>query len=71
MQTSTETHHSTTYFIQPTIFSPLQSPHPIIQQQIFPPLLPFINLNHFHHPIQLPNHTHYPFTGPLITNHPQ
>ncbi|WP_398573055.1 aldehyde dehydrogenase family protein, partial [Staphylococcus epidermidis] len=42
-----------------------------MQQQIFPPVLPFINLNHFHHPIQLPNHTHYPLTPPLITNHPQ
>ena len=69
LETGGGTDDSTGYFIEPTIFSGLQSADRIMQEEIFGPVVGFIKVKDFDEAIEVANDTDYGLTGAVITNH--
>ncbi|WP_145506955.1 aldehyde dehydrogenase family protein, partial [Staphylococcus warneri] len=61
--------HQSDLFIQPTIIHHIQTSRLIIQQQIFPPLLPIITYHQFHEPFHIIHSPPKPLTLYLFTQH--
>lgn len=69
LETGGGTDDSTGYFVEPTIFSGLQSADRIMQEEIFGPVVGFIKVKDFDEAIEVANDTDYGLTGAVITNH--
>lgn len=62
------TDDSTGYFVEPTIFSELQSKDQLMQEEIFGPVVGFIRTKDFDEMLRIANDTDYGLTGAVITN---
>ncbi|MEW4383335.1 L-glutamate gamma-semialdehyde dehydrogenase [Staphylococcus epidermidis] len=69
LETGGGTDDSTGYFVEPTIFSGLQSADRIMQEEIFGPVVGFIKVKDFDEAIEVANDTDYGLTGAVITNY--
>ena len=67
LETGGGTDDSTGYFIEPTIFSGLQSADHA--RRNFGPVVGFIKVKDFDEAIEVANDTDYGLTGAVITNH--
>ncbi|WP_145361552.1 aldehyde dehydrogenase family protein, partial [Staphylococcus epidermidis] len=54
-------------FFQPTLITHSHTSIPILQHQVFPPLLTLQPFPHQQQPIPLPNHSIYPLPPPIFT----
>ena len=68
LETGGGTDDSTGYFVEPTIFSGLQSADRIMQEEIFGPVVGFVKVKDFDEAIEVANDTDYGLTGAVITN---